>query len=178
MNTIGIQPVAKEEFDKLSIKVPYYRNRWEYYSVAQRMVMVENPKSVLEIGASYPIFNGSETLGLPWDKRALIKHDIRIIPWPLEDKQYDFVVALQVWEYIGPQQEEAFQEVMRVSNRAVLSFPLGWKSCKPDDDHFNITEETISQWTLGLNPIARELIGGRDKRLVLAFDFTKKDNKI
>lgn len=171
MSDFGIQPVSKKYFDELGRHEVYYRGRWGYYSVAQQMVMSQNPKSLLEIGAPQPIFVNSDTLNLSWDGSASISHDITVIPWPVEDKHYDFVVALQVWEHIGPHQENSFREVIRVCNKAVLSFPLDWKGCKPDDDHHNVTEAVISKWTLGITPIDRKVVGSRFKRLILLFDF-------
>ena len=174
MNSCTISPVPKETFDEIALHDFYYRGRWEYYSVAQQMVMSQNPKSVLEIGAPEPIFVGSDILNFPGDpEKEIIRHDITIVPWPIEDKHYDFVVALQVWEHLNPYQERAFREVQRVSHKAVLSFPLNWKNCKADDDHYNITEETIAKWTLETTPRNRSIIGKRNKRLILFFDFTK-----
>lgn len=164
----------KKYFDKLAVGTPYYRHRWSYYSVAQRMVTAYNPSTVLEIGAYYTIFEGSDTLDIPWNTIAMITHDIGVVPWPIEDKGYDVVCALQVWEHVKPSPEEAFRELMRVCNQAVLSFPIDWTDCEPGDDHLGVTAEVISKWTLGIPPVEQEIIGHKYKRQIMSFDFTKE----
>ncbi len=51
------------------------------------------------------------------------KHDAIVVPWPIDDKAYDLFIALQVWEHLERKQKEAFEEVMRTSKAAILSFP-------------------------------------------------------
>jgi hypothetical protein len=101
--------------------------------------------------------------------------------WPFEDKQFDMFIALEVWEHLwntnkkkvqenwGPIerkkkygvenpniQPNVFKEVMRVSKRAILSFPYMWGEhnlCGPDNCHYQIDRETIKKWTCGVEPI-------------------------
>ncbi len=170
-----ITPVPQAYFNKLARTEKHYASRWHYYKIAQRMAMAYAPKTLLEIGAYHPICEGCDTLDLPWNTTATFNHDIGDFPWPLADKGYDVVVALQVWEHAGPDKEGSFRELMRVCDHAVLSFPLDWKNCLPDDDHYGITEDVISKWTLGTPVVDREVLGQRFKRVVMSFDFTKED---
>lgn len=58
-------------------------------------------------------------------------HDATITPCPIEDKAYDLLIALQVWEHLEGKQQDVFKEVMRVSKMAILSFPYKWKTSCP-----------------------------------------------
>jgi len=172
-----IEPISYEQYHKLVKHLVYYSGRWEYFREVHRMVMSRNPQTLLEIGAIDPIFVGSDVMDLP-DTQPQIRyrHDARVVPWPIADKAYDCVVALQVWEHLGPMQQQAFSEVIRVSHSAILSFPLGWLDCPPSDIHYDVTEEDISSWTIHTTPSERLIVerplnnGTRAKHLILAFD--------
>jgi hypothetical protein len=171
--------LSKDDFDDMVRQHVYYRNRWGYFSAAIELARKRSPQTVLELGpAVLPIVRGSDTMNpdnniiLLYPPRFI--HDARVIPWPIADKAYDLFIALQVWEHLGPMQREAFGEVMRIARSAVLSFPLEWTSCPPDDDHYMITEQTIRDWTLGVVPTDRIVAVDDENRLVLAFDFLEE----
>ena len=73
-----------------------------------------------------------------------------------DNKEYDMFIALQVWEHLVGRQREAFNEVMRISKMAILSFPYMW-NCPEDNanypEHHMIDEKIISEWTLGVEPM-------------------------
>jgi SAM-dependent methyltransferase len=90
--------------------------------------------------------------------------DINNVPFPLKDNQFDFSVALQVWEHLDNQQN-AFKELYRISKNIILSFPYKWKSTKCNR-HYNITDEKINEWTCNLPYNEYFIIGKKHKRKI------------
>jgi hypothetical protein len=143
----------------------YYIGRWEYYKEVIDIVHRVNPETVLELGpGQHTIVKQCDVMVRPeddvWGKpinevRRILYHDATEKPWPIEDKQYELFIALQVWEHLGNKQGRAFREAMRVSKAAVLSFPYLW-DCPKDNanypEHHMVDEEVIADWTLGLEP--------------------------
>lgn len=92
------------------------------------------------------------------------QHDLNKIPYRIlgghviPDNFFDCFVALQVWEHLD-NQSAAFQEVMRISKSAILSFPYQWNY--GDSRHKNITWQKISKWTCGVKPISKKIIKER-----------------
>lgn len=165
-----LKAMTEAEHRAIEQDVPYYRNRWNYHATAIRLVESRKPATLLEIGPStHPLFRGCDTMDI-WGTPTYM-HDARITPWPIADKAYDVVLALQVWEHLVPDQAKAFTEVVRVAKAAVLSFPYHWTSCGPGDEHYMITDEIIGRWTLGLKPAERLLIRDTEERLILSFHF-------
>ena len=132
------------------------------------------PKSILELGAyKMPLTDFSDTMdfmSLPGISRyPTILHDATEIPWPVENKKYDVFVALQVWEHLGERQPEIFKEVIRIADKAILSFPYKWKCKKPEDaSHANIDEKVISNWTLNVEPV---LVRKKKGKIIYFWDF-------
>lgn len=152
----GAVPWKAEEFFAFEKKykpfLKYYKDRWPYLETAASMAMKEAPEKILELGTyRLPLFKRSDVMDLKTDiPRLTFRHDITKAPWPIADKAYDMVVALQVWEHLGDGQEAAFREVMRVARGAVLSFPYLWN--KPGDIHHGIDKTIIARWTLQYPP--------------------------
>ena len=104
-------------------------------------------------------------------------------PWPIADKAYDMFIALQVWEHLDGKQTRAFREVMRVSKKAVLSFPYHWEGGIADKPshraHRDIDMELIRDWTLGIEPkrtIEIERTGpefSKGPRIICLWDFSE-----
>lgn len=144
----------------------YYEGRWEYFKEVLDIIKSEKVESVLEIGpAQEPIVKNCDVMIKPGDdmwgrpKNEFFQkeylHDATEKPWPIEDKYYDLVVALQVWEHLDNKQSKAFREVMRISKMAILSFPYIWDCPKDSRNypaHHMIDEELISDWTLNVKP--------------------------
>jgi len=143
------------EFRELEKQDPYYESRWKYFKKVIGIINRESFKSVLELGPyKQPIVHGSDIM----DRRAdfpnlTYEHDATNIPWPIKDKQYDLFIALQVWEHLEKNKQDAFKEVMRISKMAILSFPLNWNF--PGDCHDGITEKDIAEWTLNTSPVKK-----------------------
>ncbi len=149
----GVVPWTAAEFLAIENKykpfLKYYRNRWPYLEAAATMAMKDKPNKILEVGAYLlPLFKSSDVIDLKTDiPRLTFRHDITKIPWPIKDKAYDTVIALQVWEHLGNAQADAFREVMRVARSAVLSFPYLW-DMPNDPSHHGIDKAIIARWTL------------------------------
>jgi predicted Ser/Thr protein kinase len=50
-------------------------------------------------------------------------HDLRIIPWPIKDKQYNIFIALRVFHHMIDKAEECFNEMCRISDFIILVLP-------------------------------------------------------
>lgn len=160
--------MTRDDFDAL-LEGPqrkYYMGRWEYFSVVLGIIQHLDVTTVLELGPGYmPIVRDADIMlgpeedhfGRPKNVRGkTIVHDATIKPWPIQDKAYDLLVALQVFEHLDNKQSRAFREVMRVSKRAILSFPYSWQGGDPKwmhRLHRNIDGELIRDWTLGRKPL-------------------------
>ena len=137
---MGVKVREKEEF-----KGKYWKHRWEaYLKYVVQYVREIDPEKILEIGTNgITLCEGSDTMDIQGNPTYL--HDATK-PFPIKGKQYDLVIATQVWEHLGTGQVEAFKEVMRVSHAAILSFPYLWKTSS-DELHAGITKEIIDNWT-------------------------------
>jgi hypothetical protein len=162
-----MEVMTKKDYQKL-LKGPlgrYYKGRWEYFKEVIKIIKNEKIDSVLEIGpAQKTIVKNSDIMIKPeddmWGRPELrapreYLHDATEKPWPIEDKQYGLVIALQVWEHLDNKQSRAFREVMRVSKMAILSFPYLWDCPKDSRNypaHHMIDEELIRDWTMNIKP--------------------------
>ncbi len=98
-------------------------HRWEYWKIVVRYLKIINPKSTLELGASVqPIVLDGDTITNNKIEKPTYLWNAIDIPWPIKKKQYDVVIALQVWEHLKGKQIKVFKEVTRISNIAILSF--------------------------------------------------------
>ena len=145
----------------------YYQGRWAYFSEVIEIIKEQSDiDKVLELGPSFmPIVKDSDIMVKPeidnWGRLITqapkeYLQDATKIPWPIKDKEYDIFIALQVWEHLFDKQREAFQEVMRISKMAILSFPYLW-DCPRDNanypEHHIIDEKIIANWTLNIEPV-------------------------
>lgn len=169
-------PISKTEYDQALAKHTYYKDRWPYYEEAIDLAMKFNPTSVLELGCmTLPLFRNSVTMDVSQGCNPKILHDATKTPWPIPDKAFDLFMALQVWEHLGTQQVEAFREVRRVSNIAILSFPLMWKTKDPKSVHSTVSMDQIGEWTLNHPPEKVVVMPPwATKRAIYVFDFRPK----
>jgi hypothetical protein len=168
----------------------YYLGRWEYFKKVIEIIEQLSVEKVLEIGPGHlPIVKNADILLNPQDDHfgkpdhmdgQVIMHDVTVKPWPLKDKQYDLVVALQVWEHLDNKQTRAFREVMRVSKRAILSFPYQWDGGSEKYMHRlhrDIDIELIQDWTLNIKPAEKIEIPrtgpefSKGKRMICYWEF-------
>jgi len=167
--------ITEREYETLGEEDPYYKkSRWEYLSEVTRILIEEAPFGrILELGAyKRPVIKGSDTMDVFRSTNLTYFHDATKVPWPIKDSTYDLFIALQVWEHLGNRQKEAFGEVIRVANRAVMSFPLNW-NC-PGNCHHGITEEKIAEWTHHIEPLKKIKVGKKNPRVIYLFRFDKK----
>ncbi|MBF0122407.1 MAG: hypothetical protein HQL21_03225 [Candidatus Omnitrophica bacterium] len=170
----SITCITRQEFIEIKNKNKYWMGRWSYMREVVLIINEINPSSALEIGSrELPIMHGSDVMDLSRKYLSSVKYvwDATRVPWPMGDRHYDLVVALQVWEHLLGFQKEAFAEVMRVARRAILSFSYKWQ-CNPKDCHYNIDEAKIAEWTLNVKPVLIKQVG---TRIIYYFDF---DNQL
>lgn len=151
----------------------YWQNRWrQYLKFVGDLADKQAAASVLEIGANgLGIYTDSDTMEVRERVAATYHHDATVTPWPIPDKAYDLGIATQVWEHLKGGQAQAFAELRRTCRRAILSYPLGWKTQDPGNCHNGITKATIDAWA-GHHPFAAEYEVGSPgrRRLVRVYD--------
>lgn len=180
--------ITKEIFDKVSSQDSYYRNRWEYFNeIIEHLHTLDDVNTVLEFGPyKLPFVEGSDIIDqydknlkyYPIDINNFIVHNCKKLPLPIEDKAYDLVIACQVLEHFGifGEQVEIFNELERISKRAIISLPYLW--FKPDErDHHMIDEEMISFWSSNRKPVYKMISGFQTtQRILLIYDFENESS--
>jgi len=173
--------LTKENYLKKvnNLNDPYWSKtvdaRWKYMKEVIDELKVINPITALEIGTnkiSCMSFSDTMELKLSQVDPDNLNNKIYIqdakSKWKIEPKHYDVVVALQVFEHLGPKQSKVFSYIQKCSKYAILTIPYKWK-CDPSDCHHNITDEIVNEWTNGYTPYKRELVYG--SRLMLCYKF-------
>ena len=152
--------ISKKDIAKLSENDEYYSlQRWRYYEevidVLKKMNM-EDISSILEIGPyKTPIVEESDVLDIydfseffPIKINNVIKHDCSKVPFPIENKKYDLIIACQTMEHFGIHDEQiiAFKEFSRIAKKAIISLPFKWFAPTLRNHHM-IDERVIDSWT-------------------------------
>jgi Methyltransferase domain len=176
-----IRPMRHYELVDLAAREPYYHARVVYMSVAgsaaDEMIDRKRLRTALELGPHLrPLIKGADVMDIVHNE-ALQAEGRRIIanatqtPWPVDDRQYDLFVALQVFEHLGRRQPEAFREVRRVARNAILSLPIDWIMADPSNCHHGLTEQRVLEWFAPVTP-TRVIVGnpGHRKRLIYVFE--------
>ena len=143
----------------------YYEGRWEYFSVVLEIIREIQPRSVLEMGPGWlPVVKDADLMLAPDEDQfgrpghmqgKVIVHDATVKPWPIGDKAYDLVVALNVFEHLDNKQSRAFREAMRIARAAILTVPHGWTGGEAKwmhRIHRDIDKDLVRDWTLGVEP--------------------------
>ena len=152
--------ISKKDIIKLSENDNYYSlHRWRYYEEVINILKIldtENISSILEIGPyKTPIVENSDVLDIydyheyfPIKVNNLIKHDCSQVPFPIEDKTYDLIIACQTMEHFGIYNEQkiAFKEFSRISKKAIISLPFKWFAPTLRNHHM-IDQRVIDSWT-------------------------------
>lgn len=106
--------------------------RWDYHYRAIELIRaakVTDARKILEMGTmGVSCVKGSDTLDYDerWNfngKNPTYLHDGRKFPWPIEDKKYEFFVALRVFQHLVPAQTKAVQESFRISKKILMVIP-------------------------------------------------------
>ncbi len=151
--------------DILSIGEKYYDEaRWNIYYVEmiEELKKMENIGSVLEIGPyKAPFIEGCDVIDkvdlskdFPIHVNKVLVHDCRFVPYPIEDKKYDLVIASQVLEHLGfyGEQQKIFKEIARISKRAIIGLPYKWNRPLARDHHM-IDETVFDAWQGEFKPV-------------------------
>ena len=134
-------------------------DRWTYHSRVidiLRSANVTRPEQVLEVGTmGTQLVQGADTLDYDgkWNYEGLDPtywHDVRVVPWPIPDKQYEWLVAMRVFHHLYPAQREAFQEARRVARNVVIIVPRVAPQRAPTDR--GITPMQFYRWNRGIPP--------------------------
>lgn len=171
----GLRPITYSEFRRAREQHRYLKSRWDYYREAIAMTQRLAPRRVLEIGCRFtPLFPGSDRLDYMAEFQPTILHDATVVPWPVADRTYDLVIALQVWEHLGNRQREAFSELPRIARYAILSLPYKWRR-RSNPSHSGIDDAVVSRWSGGLRPLETVQLPlvGRHKRKIFLFDLSE-----
>lgn len=173
--------ITKEIFEDLAKKEPYYKGRWEYYrEIINKLWEFDDINSVLEIGPyKLPFVRGCDVLDLrnyvddfPIEYGKLIQHDCSKIPLPIADKSYDLVIACQTIEHMGihGEQVQVFNELERISHKALISLPYLWHRPQSRDHHM-IDKKMIDFWASGRKPSFELISGDRVLRILQLYEF-------
>lgn len=175
-----METLSAKEIKELSYKDPYYAPRVGYLNAVIDILSKIKFSSALELGPYHqPIIKSAHTMDrADFGTPPTYIHNACKFPWPIENNKYDLFMALQVWEHLEGNQQKAFMEVMRISRKALLSFPYKWHC--PGNCHHNITEQTISDWTLGTPPLRIAMVKAPNvqDRVIYYFDFELKNRII
>ena len=163
----------------------YYRNRWEYLKeLIEQIKGMDGIVRTLEMGPfRSPLVVGGDIIDItdsnlkfyPFEIGKLIKHDCSVTPYPIADKTYDLVIASQVLEHLGiyGEQIDVFNELKRISRKAIISLPYKWFAPK-ERDHHMIDERMINIWTNNFEPSFKQINGSGNSRRILLVKKKKK----
>jgi hypothetical protein len=106
-------------------------HRWEYHEKVIDLLKTIEFDSVLEAGTmNIKIYSDSDTIdyNLPNSGWYLYYtpthiHDLRQIPWCIDDKKYDVFIALRVFHHLLDKPQKYFNEMKRISNHIILALP-------------------------------------------------------
>jgi hypothetical protein len=170
----GLRPITQADY-RAAADRRYLKRRWPYYREAIAMAERLAPRRVLEVGCRRtPLFPGSDRLDYAGEFSPTFHHDATVVPWPIADRAYDLVIALQVWEHLGSRQREAFSELPRISRYAILSLPYKWRR-KNNPSHSGIDDTVVRRWSGGLAPLETVQLPlvGRRRRKIYLFDLNE-----
>ena len=155
--------LTKEEILKLSANDQYYtENRWNHYyrEMIDELSKFKNINSILEMGPyKAPFVENSDVIDIhdyskyfPFKCNNVIVHDCMELPYPIEDKKYDLVIACHVIEHLGysGEQVDIFKEIARISKKAIISLPYKWHSPLRRSLH-RIDEHVLNSWAKDFN---------------------------
>lgn len=151
------------------------KHRWEYWRIVIKYLNMLQPYNSLELGSggNPMVIEGGDTISKNIIEKPNYLLNAADIPWPFKDKQYDVFIALQVWEHLKGKQNVIFQEVARISNWAILSFPYKWPG---NSFHSKINKVKIAEWSNPYCPFIKPKIVR--SRIIYIFNFSGKKRKI
>lgn len=163
--------LTKEIFDEKLSDDPYYEDKWEYLDgVIKQIIKFDESEFVLEL-APYksPLVrledvmdNNSDCVNqYPYSTEGFIHHDYSKVPYPIEDKEYDLVIACQILENCGMdgEQKMVFDELERISKRAIITLPYKWFNPQNRENHM-LDENVFDYWAGNRKPVFEQIVGG------------------
>lgn len=129
--------------------------RWVYHEAAIKVMQERGcagPTGVLEFGsAGMEIVPGSDTFDIntSWTYEGMnptYLRNMRSTPWPIADKQYEWAVALRVFQHLTRDQEKCFNEIRRIARNVIIVVPPTYSN------NHGITLEQFTQWNGGQKP--------------------------
>lgn len=132
----------------------YYR--WNYYKevreILQNKFLV--PSQILEAGPfGAPVVRHCDTIDIKslWyypNMSATYFHDLKNIPWPIEDNHYKFFIALRVFQHLHPYQKECVQESVRIAENLIFVIP---DKTSDEKNRKPICQDSLVEW-IGVQP--------------------------
>ena len=172
--------LTKDIFEKCGEKDKYYNERrWQHFSeILTHLEKIENLGKVLEIGPyKTPFVKGSDIMDIksydyPFKINKFIKHDCSKVPFPIKDKEYDLVIASQVLEHLGVNGEQikVFDEIERISSRAIISLPYNWNA-PSFRTHHRIDRIVFDAWASQRKYSLEEISGDNALRILRIYKF-------
>lgn len=169
-DSINDRVLTKEIFDEKLFDDPHYKDKWQYlYEVITQVIKFEDLEMILEL-APYksPLVEWEDVMDInenyvdyyPYSIRNFICHDYSKIPYPIEDKKYDLVIACQVLEHCGikGEQKMVFNELERISNLAIITLPYKWFNPQNRAQHM-IDENVFDYWAGDRKYIYQQILG-------------------
>ena len=180
-NSIALKDrvISKDQFDEVLKIDKYYRGRWDYhYEIIKEIVKFDDVETVLEMGPRRcPLVENEDVIDLvtkyivdyPININEFIHHNCQKVPYPIEDKKYDLLISCQVLEHLGIHGEQIaiFDELERISKRAIISLPYKWFT-PHNRDHHMIDKEVISVWASGREPVFEKI---NSERILQIYEF-------
>ena len=154
----------------------YYKGRWIYYKEVINIIkLLKDIDNILEVGPyKSPMIEGTDVIDVtdkfineyPLKMNKFHMHDCMKIPYPIEDKKYDLIIACQVLEHLGiyGQQKQIFNEFERISDKVLVSLPYKWFSPNMRDHHM-IDEKMIDYWANNRKPVFQLIVNHRIIRI-------------
>ena len=136
--------------------------RWEYHEKTVELLKQLDTTSVLEAGTmGIKILYTSDTIdydipqgGWKLSYKPTYNHNLKVLPWPVNDKQYDVFIALRVFHHFRGDPKIYFNEMARITNHIILAFPHSIANIykemqKPDYEYVcERIDTTILYWNI------------------------------
>ena len=180
LNPVSTRVLTKDTYNDMVNSDKYFSNtnRWAYFNdIIIELKKLKDCFNILEMGPyKLPLVEGEDVIdkynfqeSFPYDINKLILHDCSTVPYPIEDKEYDLVIACQVLEHLGlfGEQKKIFDELERISKKAIISLPYKWNVPNLRDHHM-IDENVIMNWANGREPSYQQISGSR---IIQIYDF-------
>ena len=130
-----------------------YETRWQYMQDVLKEIDDYEFCWILEIGAykinytdiSHNMDVNADFIDPDNKDNTMFIQDAGDVPYPIQDNQYELVLACQCFEHFEGKQAQAFQEIKRITSHAVITIPWQW-NCPEDKNHHNINESHCLKW--------------------------------